>query len=86
MTMNRENLGVTVTIDDEHSAEDMIPAIEAAGLVECKNLAIINVILGKVALAAELDRTIETIRQVPGVASAEPAITFNLYDADDTYL
>ncbi|HET8883974.1 MAG TPA: hypothetical protein VFM68_00710 [Candidatus Saccharimonadales bacterium] len=83
MTTNNEKLGVTVTIDDDHSAEDMIPAIEAAGLIECESLNIVNTVLGKVALAADFDQTLETVRQVPGVLSAEKEMKFGIYEPDN---
>lgn len=83
MAPKNEKLEITVTVDDAHSAQEIIPEVEAASLEECQSLDAVNIILGKVALAADTDQVIESIRQVPGVLSADKELNFGIRDVDD---
>jgi hypothetical protein len=76
MEINHEDLYLIVTVRKDHEARELVPAAEAAGLVECESYDITNILIGRVAVAAETARTIENVKDIPGVVAVEQEPTY----------
>lgn len=75
--MYTERIDLTIIVDDDHDTDNIVPEIEKVGVIDCKNIHGVGIIVGHIATSEDnVGEIIERLRTISGVSWVGSSPTF----------